>query len=66
MALPSVVPPLLLLLDVLRAWVLLEGVQNADFYLSVPIICLTVSFLKVPSLASSTKKAEVRKQTNKI
>lgn len=43
MALPSVVPPLLLLLDVLRAWVLLEGVQNADFYLTVLIVCLTVS-----------------------
>lgn len=43
MALPSVVPPLLLLIDVLRAWVLLEGVQHADFYLSILIICLTVS-----------------------
>jgi hypothetical protein len=55
MALPSVVPPLLLLLDVLRAWVLLEGVQNADFYLSVLIICLTVSFSKFQPVASSTK-----------
>jgi len=43
MALPSVVPPLLQLLQVLRAWILLEGVPNADFYLWLGILFLTVS-----------------------